>query len=340
MKVKESAYLQEKKPVLKRLLDELLSRYEYASILATDSLGKIYSVSKTGTNIREDANLTERGFCVKICNKGEIAEYSFNEISDEAIPGILKDVEENLISLDGAIPEGIEAYHIDGLSDEKIVLNESTEYEEDPEELGNEKIIKLLTRISEKGRAYDERFVNCSAAFSYQKYTKMFLSRNKDMTQNVMWSAAWLVVMGAAGEEIKDSYQPMSILGGSEILKNLEGTLETACKTCIELFDAQPIEPGEYECICMPDVTGMIVHEAFGHGVEMDMFVKDRALAQQYVGKPVASELITMHDGASTIPEVATFFFDDEGIPAHDTIIIKNGILQTGICDLQSAAHL
>ena len=102
----------------------------------------------------------------------------------------------------------------------------------------------------------------------------MFLSRNKDMTQSVMWSAAWLAVLGSAGEEIKDSYQPMSILGGSEILKNLEATLETACKTTIELFDAQPIEPGEYECICMPDVTGMIVHEAFGHGVEMDMFVK------------------------------------------------------------------
>ncbi|MBP5652923.1 MAG: TldD/PmbA family protein [Lachnospiraceae bacterium] len=340
MKVKESLFLKEKKPLLKKLLDELLARYEYASILASDSIGKIYNVSKTGTNIREDANLTERGFCIKICDKGETAEYSFNEISEEAIPGILKNIEENLIALDGAIPAGIEAYRIDKLNDERICINESTEYEEDPEELGNEKIIELLTRISEKGRAYDERIINCSASFSYQKYTKMFLSRNKDMTQNVMWSAAWLAVLGSAGEEIKDSYQPMSILGGSEILKNLEATLETACKTTIELFDAQPIEPGEYECICMPDVTGMIVHEAFGHGVEMDMFVKDRALAQQYVGKQVASELITMHDGASTIPEVATFFFDDEGIPAHDTIIIKNGILQTGICDLQSAAHL
>ncbi len=39
--------------------------------------------------------------------------------------------------------------------------------------------------------------------------------------------------------------------------------------------------PGEYDCICAPDVTGMIVHEAFGHGVEMDMFVKKRALAEK-----------------------------------------------------------
>ena len=45
--------------------------------------------------------------------------------------------------------------------------------------------------------------------------------------------------------------------------------------------------PGEYDCICTPEATGMIVHEAFGHGVEMDMFVKKRALAEQFVGKQV-----------------------------------------------------
>ncbi|MBP5281251.1 MAG: TldD/PmbA family protein, partial [Lachnospiraceae bacterium] len=96
----------------------------------------------------------------------------------------------------------------------------------------------------------------------------------------------------------------------------------------------------EYDCICEPDITGMIVHEAFGHGVEMDMFVKDRAQAKDFIGKQVASELITMHDGACTIPQVATYFFDDEGVPAHNTVIIEKGILKTGICDAQSAMHL
>lgn len=340
MKVSESAFLREKKPVLKKLLNELLDRYEYASILATDSKSRLYNVSKTGTNIREDDTLTERGFCIRIFDKGKAAEYSFNEISEEGIPDVLKAVKERLIPLDGAVSEGIEPYIFDNIEDEPANFNESTEYEEDPEELGSERIIGLLTRISEKGRNYDKRIVNCAANFNFQRYTKIFLSRNKDMTQNVMWSAAWLSVMASKGEEIQDSYSPMSMLGGSEILKNLEAKLEDSCKVVLELLDSTPIEPGEYECICMPDVTGMIVHEAFGHGVEMDMFVKDRALAREYVGKQVASELITMHDGASTIPEVASFFFDDEGVIAHDTVIIDKGILKTGICDTQAAKHL
>ncbi len=53
----------------------------------------------------------------------------------------------------------------------------------------------------------------------------------------------------------------------------------------------------------------MIVHEAFGHGVEMDMFVKKRALAEKYIGEYVASPLVTMHDGAAAASETATFFF-------------------------------
>lgn len=339
MLVKESTFLQEKKPVLKKLLGELLARYEYASILATDSVSKRYSVSRTGTTIAEDSVLTEKGFCIKLCSDGKAAEYSFNEVSEELIPSILKAVDECLMPLENTLPEGVLPYSFGEVEDEMVTFNKSTEYEEDPEGL-DEVIVELLTHISERGRAYDEKIVNCSASYAYQKYSKMFLSKNKDLTQNVMWSAGWLVVMASKGEEIKESYSPMSILGGSEILHKLEARLVDSCKVALELLDAEPIKPGEYDCICMPDVTGMIVHEAFGHGVEMDMFVKDRALAQEYVGKQVASELITMHDGALTIPEVATFFFDDEGVLAHDTIIIEKGILKTGICDSQAAMHL
>ena len=110
MLVKESTFLQEKKPVLKELLEALLERYDYASILATDSTAKRYSVSKTGTNISENPVLTEKGFCIKIYNRGEAAEYSFNEVSQEKIPEILKAVEEKLLTLSEAVPEGVTPY--------------------------------------------------------------------------------------------------------------------------------------------------------------------------------------------------------------------------------------
>ena len=98
--------------------------------------------------------------------------------------------------------------------------------------------------------------------------------------------------------------------------------------------------PGEYECVCTPAVTGMIVHEAFGHGVEMDMFVKDRAQAKQFIDQYVASPLVTMHDGAAAKQDTGSYFFDDEGVLSHDTVIIDKGILRRGLSDAQSAMHL
>ena len=98
--------------------------------------------------------------------------------------------------------------------------------------------------------------------------------------------------------------------------------------------------PGEYEIITSPEVTGLIAHEAFGHGVEMDMFVKDRALGKQYLGKRVGSEIVTMHEGALCARNVTSYAFDDEGVLAGDVTEIEKGILKTGICDALSAARL
>jgi len=125
-----------------------------------------------------------------------------------------------------------------------------------------------------------------------------------------------------------------------ELLAEMEASIYQVIDSSIELLDAKPVEPDTYEVICSPDVTGLIVHEAFGHGVEMDMFVKGRAKAVEYINKPVASGLVTMHDGAAAASNVSSYFFDDEGVLGTDTIIIKKDILETGICDLLAAQKL
>ena len=122
----------------------------------------------------------------------------------------------------------------------------------------------------------------------------------------------------------------------AQLPTKLDKLLHTA--HCLTL--AKPIEPGVYDVITDPSITGLIAHEAFGHGVEMDQFVKDRALAKEYVGKFVASPICNMRDGAASTLSAASYFFDDDGVLAGDTQIIKDGILVTGISDLASATQL
>lgn len=125
-----------------------------------------------------------------------------------------------------------------------------------------------------------------------------------------------------------------------EVLAGMPQKVDKLVNKAQKLVTAQPIIPGVYDVITDPSVTGLLAHEAFGHGVEMDMFVKDRALAKSYMNRQVASPICNMRDGAGSTLSVASYFFDDDGVLAHDTQIIKNGILVSGISDLISASEL
>lgn len=339
MKVTPSVFLGKTKPILKKLLKELLQKYAYASILATDSISKSYSVSRRNVRISQDDMLTVRGFVVKVSDGSRYGEYSFNRISVEEIPKILTGVERAL-SVTAVLPESVSVNTYPVPREEPTVFVGCTEYEIDPMEMGDDAILSHLRRVMERGLAVSEKLIDCYVGCNYQKYSKLFLSGDKDLEQHVMWMSGVISAMASKGEEIKDYYKGYSNLGGAEVLQKMEEDVEESARIAVELLDSQPMVPGEYDCVCDPGVTGMIVHEAFGHGVEMDMFVKKRALAEKYVGRYVASPLVTMRDGAASAREVATYFFDDEGTMAHDTIVIDKGILKQGISDLQSAMIL
>ncbi len=337
MQVRSSAYLASMKPLYQKLLKALLDKYSYASILAADVDARDYSVSRSGISVSENNRFGKRGYVVRVYEGKGYAEYSGNELSEEKISEILTELERSI----SEAAANFERYQTAVTADEPLQFVKSTEYAVDPHELGDEAILDKLSAVRQSAFGKKEDLIDCAVRMSFQCYHKLFLSPKRDLEQNVLWTAAALSVMARRGEEVKDAYESISLLGGAELLDDLPSHLDKAIATLEDVLKSEPLVPGTYECVCTPEVTGMIVHEAFGHGVEMDMFVKDRALAASHVGKPVASALITMRDGAATgYEDVATYFFDDEGNTAQDTLIIDKGILVGGICDEVSAARL
>lgn len=339
-KVKSSQYLQKAKPLLKELLCQAQKEYSYVSILAVDARAYTYQVTAAMMSMGEDALQSSRGFVIRAYDGQAYGEYSFNDISKEGIGEILLQLR-RVVELKKC--EGIPSQSQYGmLADELCVFAKSTECDIDPAKMGDEAILHALTALKDQCMAYDERVINSGAVFRYQKYSKLFLSPHRDMEQNVMWSNGTLQIIVQKERQIKYSFEGFSKLGGAELLDSMGEAVGCIGKKAVDLLSAEPMIPGEYDCICTPEVTGMIAHEAFGHGVEMDMFVKDRALAASCVGDYVASPMLTMHDGASLQgwPETASYFFDDEGTLSTDTIVIQDGILKSGISDAQSAMHL
>ena len=275
---------------------------------------------------------------VRVFDQVGCAEYSFNEFSEEKIPQIVKTIEERIAQEAKCIPQGIEPLHTPVPSDKPATLKKVSAFEVHPKELGDEAILARLDQIRNKALTVDG-VLDAIATISYRAFRKIFISENRDLDQTIMWTNGAIMAMAARGEEVKDAYKGFSTLGGAELLNRMDDYAVKVASEAVELLKSEPMIPGEYDCICDPDTTGMIVHEAFGHGVEMDMFVKDRALASSFIDQRVASDLVTMHDG-NAVDDTATCWFDDEGTLTGDTVVINNGILKRGMCDALSAARL
>ena len=326
------------KPGLQKLIRALGETYPYASVLAVADDSRSWRISRTGVNIAASGMTGGTGFVVRVFDGVGCAEYSFNEFSEEKIPELCALLAQRLAEQNEAL-DGVAPLSTPVPADEPAKLKKETTWKIHPRELGDEAIIGKITALREKAIAQDERVLDAQAAVTYRSCRKLFLSKNRDLDQTVMWTTAMMAVMASRGQEIKMSYKPFSVLGGAEVLDDMDSAVERTVRDALDLLDSKPIPPGEYDCVCDPSTTGMIVHEAFGHGVEMDMFVKDRALAREFVGEYVASPLVTMHDG-SAVDEAATAFFDDEGTLTGDTVVIDRGILKQGMCDALSAARL
>ena len=91
MENKFSKYLKKKKPIVKKLVEELLLDYSYVSCLATDVKGESISVDRFSTSITP-STITESGFVVKVYNGSRYSEYSFNEIDEKNYQDILNDI--------------------------------------------------------------------------------------------------------------------------------------------------------------------------------------------------------------------------------------------------------
>ena len=341
MKAPFSSYLDALTPKMKKLAELLGRSFDYVSILSTDSVGFSVYVSQTDKGISGRNMTTERGNVVRVWRDGQYSEYAFNEITGtveelaEEIAGQL-DRQFEILKLTGT-----RAYDTPVLPDEPLELFVEKETGQLPEQADMKALVETFTALSDRGMEIIPNALDCTISGSSTHISKMFITKNRFLRQSYVYAegSCWAIASNDEGG-IKEAYQGVSGCGGPEILEGLSRVLEKMPGIIEQMISSEDIEPGEYEIITDPEISGLIAHEAFGHGVEMDMFVKHRALGEDYIGKRVGSDLCTMHEGALCDNSVAAYVFDDEGVPAGDVTEIDHGILRTGICDALAALRL
>ncbi|MCG8417632.1 MAG: metallopeptidase TldD-related protein [Proteobacteria bacterium] len=112
-----------------------------------------------------------------------------------------------------------------------------------------------------------------------------------------------------------------------------------AARIAIAMLDAREAPAGELTVVLSPGDSGILLHEAVGHGLEADFNRKKTSNYSGQMGNMVASELCTVVDDGTVTNSRGSINADDEGSVGRANVLIENGKLVGYMHDRLSARH-
>ncbi|MBI5417453.1 TldD/PmbA family protein [Candidatus Poribacteria bacterium] len=321
----------ELKSFLSELVLEMEKQIPYAAVLATENFGERINVSTK----EQRAELIDPsiGVVFTVFNGKYFTEAATNDLTKDNLRNtamrLVEKASENFAHTNVIIDPG-----------ESIIQDFFVKSEIDNASIPLlEKVSKCIA-YKDKLHSLDKRVVNAVGHYSWVRIRELFVNRTKQLFQDITRSQVIVqIVMSDKGQTAR-LHDGHCFQGGYEHAELTDNLLKEMVSDCALILNAGRLSPGQYECIFSPEFSGIFAHEAFGHGTETDMFLKRRAKGQEFMGKQVASPLVNMYDSPAFPGQGASFFFDHEGQLASNTQIIKDGILISGLTEMNSAAQL
>ena len=124
-------------------------------------------------------------------------------------------------------------------------------------------------------------------------------------------------------------------------IRQLHQEVERLSHHVVELLSAPKASGGEYTVVLDPVLAGVFVHEAFGHLSESDFVYENEHLRElMTLGKQFGSRELNIVDTAALPGLRGSYKYDDEGVPATRTYLIREGKLVGRLHSRETAAKM
>ncbi len=214
--------------------------------------------------------------------------------------------------------------------------------DKDPRKIPVEEKMKLMERFSGTLLDYSDKIVTSRAGYNefYRRYT-VANTEGTFIDTEALWAAGGTAAVGRDGSVVESLHKGFGTRNDWNDILKAEEDLEKLAADTVDLLKAEPAKGGRYTVILDPRLAGVFVHEAFGHLSEADHIAENEALAKQMkLGKRFGQDILNIKDGAILKDERGSYAYDDEGVPASMTYLIKDGLLSGYLHSRQTAAML
>jgi len=148
-----------------------------------------------------------------------------------------------------------------------------------------------------------------------------------------------LVAVAARDGEVQQAGLSLGSTGDFSTIEQLHDQVAEMAQKAVGLLSAPRVKGGEYTVVLDPVLAGVFVHEAFGHLSESDfVYENERMRELMALGKRFGGEHLNIVDTA-TLPGLrGSYKYDDEGVPATKTYLIREGKLVGRLHSRETAA--
>jgi len=201
--------------------------------------------------------------------------------------------------------------------------------------------VDLVRRADSAARAYHKRIAQVTAAWA--DHSRRIAIANTEGhyaedVQDLCRLHVSVVAQGRDGERRTGFYGGGGRVGMAhfETFRPEEVGIEAA-RQAIATLGAIEAPAGPQTVVLAPGWSGILLHEAIGHGLEADFIRKGTSLYAGKIGEKVASDKVTVIDDGTMAGARGSINVDDEGVPAERKVLIENGILRGYMFDKVNA---
>ena len=199
-----------------------------------------------------------------------------------------------------------------------------------------EKKLELLHQLEQKIKESDSRIIEVGGVQYSESEASVTIINTKGL--KLSGKTNYFYYLGAAvgkqGEQVKSGYE---IFLDNDFSKfDVDKLAQKVCKTTVDQLGGEACESGVYKAVLSPEVVKAFV-SFYIDSADAEEIQKRSSLFIGKLGQKVASKKVTIEDK----PLAKTIFakpFDDEGVATYNKPIIKNGVLQTYLYNLTTAA--
>jgi TldD protein len=210
------------------------------------------------------------------------------------------------------------------------------------EDVAPEQKLPILSGLNEAAFKMDARVKKVSIGFNDEAGVILIADSNGRLVEDFQPMTMLYVscVAEQNGKREQNGYNVAARNGFDFYSKErLDRVVREAVARTTVLFDAVQAPAGEMPVVLAAGSSGILLHEAIGHGMEADFNRKGISIYADKIGKPVAAPFVSIVDDATNEHARGAINIDDEGNHAAETRLVDRGTLTTYLHDSISAKH-